>query len=114
LKKDEFPPEIISFATSLNLETRKKISQQNLIIDLYENFAKWYKKFLQTGFGIVKERWLSTSPMIGRNVSVVYFNKTMTGKVLDIDEKGSLIILNDKGEKLKVTAGDATILKRDV
>jgi BirA family transcriptional regulator, biotin operon repressor / biotin---[acetyl-CoA-carboxylase] ligase len=111
MKQGEFSPDIRDSATALSLEVQKEVSRQDLIIALYENLAKWYKKLLQNGFGIVKKRWLSLSPMIGRKVRVVYFNKTITGKVLGIDEKGSLIILNDKGEELKVTAGDATILK---
>jgi BirA family transcriptional regulator, biotin operon repressor / biotin---[acetyl-CoA-carboxylase] ligase len=111
IRQNQFPADICDIATSLRAETGREILREDLIISLYENFAKWYKKLLQDGFASIKERWLGFAAMIGRNIQIKYFNETLTGKAIGINDAGSLILLNAKGEKLIINAGDATILK---
>jgi BirA family transcriptional regulator, biotin operon repressor / biotin---[acetyl-CoA-carboxylase] ligase len=108
---DQFPEDIWKIATSLAVSTGSEIYRPELIISLYENLAKWYKKLLQNGFAAVKEKWLSLAPMIGQNVQVMFRDEVVSGRALDLDDDGSLIILTAKNEKLKISAGDATILK---
>jgi len=112
LNHEEFPPDIQEIATSLSIETGNEISRLELIIRLYENMAKWYKELLQNGFSPIKEKWLSLSPMIGKPVSVMFQDETVSGKAIGIDEDGSLILLAVGNKEIKVSAGDATILKR--
>jgi len=108
---NQLPPDIRTIATSLAIETCREIDRQELIISLYENIAKWYKELSQRGFDAIKEKWLSFSPMIGQNVQVMFRDEGVSGKALGLDEDGSLIILNVNGETVKVSAGDATIVK---
>jgi BirA family transcriptional regulator, biotin operon repressor / biotin---[acetyl-CoA-carboxylase] ligase len=110
--QNKFPADICDIATSLSAEIGKEISRQDLIISLYENLAKWYIKLLQDGFAAIKEKWFSLAPMIGQNVQVMFQNERVIGKALDLDDDGSLIILTVKNEKLKISAGDATILNK--
>ena len=112
MTKQHFPAEILEIATSLISETGREFSRQDLIIELYENFAKWYKKLLQNGFAVIKEKWLSLAPMIGQDVQIIFLNEKVAGKAIDLDEDGSLIIINGKNKKLKITAGDSTILNK--
>jgi BirA family biotin operon repressor/biotin-[acetyl-CoA-carboxylase] ligase len=109
---NEFPKEICNIATSLAIETGREISRQELIIRLYENLAKWYKQLLGDGFGRIKEKWLSMSPMIGQTVQVMFQEEAVSGKAIGLDEDGSLILLAAGNKKLKVSAGDATIVNR--
>jgi BirA family transcriptional regulator, biotin operon repressor / biotin---[acetyl-CoA-carboxylase] ligase len=109
---NEFPKEICNMATSLAIETGREISSQELIIRLYENLAKWYKQLLRDGFGRIKEKWLSMSPMIGQTVQIMFQEEAVSGKAIGIDEDGSLILLAAGNKEFKVSAGDATIVKR--
>ena len=108
----QFPKEICNLATSLAIETGREISRQELIISLYENLAKWYKQLLKDGFGRIKEKWLSISPMIGQTVQVMFREEAVNGKTTGLDEDGSLILLAVGNKGFKVSAGDATIVKR--
>ena len=108
----QFSKEICNLATSLAIETGREISRQELIIRLYENLAKWYKQLLKDGFGRIKEKWLSISPMIGQTVQVMFQEKAVSGKAIGLDEDGSLILLAAGNKEFKVSAGDATIVKR--
>ncbi|MCX5848892.1 MAG: biotin--[acetyl-CoA-carboxylase] ligase [Deltaproteobacteria bacterium] len=109
---NQFPEEIRGMATSLVVETGHKISRLELIISLYEKLTKWYMQLLQNGFGPIKERWLSLAPMIGQMVQVMFREEEVSGRATGLDDDGSLILLIDKNETLRVSAGDATILKR--
>lgn len=109
---EQFPEDIQEIATSMAIETGREISRLELIISLYENLTKWYKQLQQNGFGRIKEKWLSLSSMIGKPVSVMFREEAISGKAVGLDEDGSLILLTSGNETLKVSAGDATILKR--
>ncbi len=111
LSHQEFPLDIQEIATSLAVETGREISRLELIISLYENLAKWYRQLAQNGFDPIKEKWLSLSSMIGKTVSVMFREETASGKAVDLGDDGSLIILTAGNEIMKVSAGDATILK---
>lgn len=112
LAKDQFPSDLQDIATSVSLESGREISRGKLIINLYENLAKWYKKFSQNGFTAVKEKWLELSPMIGRDVQVLFLDEKITGRAVDLAEDGSLVIQTGENEMVKVSAGDATIIKK--
>jgi len=109
---NEFPKGICNLATSLAIETGREISRQELIIRLYENMGKWYNHLMQDGFGRIKEKWLSMSPMIGEPVQVMFQEETVNGTAIGLDEDGSLILLVSGDKEYKVLAGDATIVKR--
>jgi len=109
---EQFPEDIQEIATSMAIETGREISRLELIISLYENLTKWYKQLQQNGFGRIKEKWLSLSSMIGKPVSVMFREETISGKAIGLDEDGSLILLTSGNDTVKVSAGDATILKR--
>jgi BirA family biotin operon repressor/biotin-[acetyl-CoA-carboxylase] ligase len=109
LQNKEFSKEISDTATSLAIETGREISRMELIISLYENLEKWYKKLMQDGFGPIKESCLKMMPMIGQTVQVVFGEELLEGKATGMDGDGALILLTEKNEKIKVSAGDATI-----
>jgi BirA family biotin operon repressor/biotin-[acetyl-CoA-carboxylase] ligase len=108
---NQLPQDIKNTATSLSIETGRNISRQELIIGLYENLAKWYKKLIADGFSAVKEKWLSMAPMIGKRVQIMSGDEVISGKALGIDEQGSLLLLTAEDRKIKISAGDVTILK---
>jgi len=112
VRPDQFPMEMRDIVMSLSSETGREINRHDLIISLYENFAKWYKKLLQNGFAAIKERWLELAPMIGHDVQIMFQNEKIIGQALDLADDGSLIILTAGNERLKVSAGDATILNK--
>jgi BirA family transcriptional regulator, biotin operon repressor / biotin---[acetyl-CoA-carboxylase] ligase len=112
LSREQFPPDIQKIATSLAIEAGREISRLELIISLYENLEKCYKQLLQIGFGPIKEKWLELSPMIGQTVQVIFKDETVEGKATGLDDDGSLILIIEGNKEIKVSAGDATIIKR--
>jgi len=112
LNHEQFPRDIQEMATSLFMEAGREISRLELIIHLYENMAKWYRELTQNGFGAIREKWLSLSPMIGKPVSVMFHEEAVSGRAIGLDDDGSLVLLTDGNDTVKVSAGDATLLKK--
>jgi BirA family biotin operon repressor/biotin-[acetyl-CoA-carboxylase] ligase len=111
MKPYEFTEEIIDSATSLAMETGRDISREYLIIHLYENLEKWYKKLQQKGFGPVKKRWLELAPMIGQKVQVIFKGELIKGTATGMDNDGHLLVLDKNNREVKVSTGDATIMR---
>lgn len=109
---EQFPEDIQSMATSVSIEAGREISRLELIIRLYENMAKCYRELAQNGFAPIREKWLGLTSMIGKPVSVMFQKEKVTGKAVGLDNDGALLLLTAGNETVKVSAGDATILKR--
>ena len=105
LSREQFPQDIQEIATSLAVETGREFSQLELIISLYENLEKCYKKLLQKGFGPIKEKWLELAPMIGQTVAVIFKDEAIEGKATGLDDDGSLILLTEGSKEIKISAG---------
>ena len=112
LSQDELPEDIRNIATSLRIETGADVSRDDLIIRVYENLTKWYRNLVNAGFEPVRRAWLAHAPMIGRDVSVGFENELIVGRAVGLDEDGALLILSADGTQRRVSAGDATILKK--
>lgn len=109
--RDQFPAEIFESATSLRDEIGKEVSRIELIIRLYENVAKWYKALVNEGFEPVKRKWLAMTPMIGKKVRVMLREEIHQGTAIGISNEGALILQTAGGKEVKISAGDATIIK---
>jgi BirA family transcriptional regulator, biotin operon repressor / biotin---[acetyl-CoA-carboxylase] ligase len=112
MKRAQFPEDILNTATSLLEDKGREISRLELIIRLYENMGKWYKRLLQNGFDPVKEKWLGMAPMIGNRVQVLFREEAVSGQAINLAEDGSLILLAAGNKEVRVSAGDATIIKK--
>lgn len=108
---EEFPEDLKATASSLFMKTGTFFEREGVIIILFENLAKWYKKLLTAGFEDIKAAWMEKTDMIGKNVAIGCLGEVTSGRVVGIDDDGSLILINDKKEKITVSAGDATLLK---
>jgi BirA family transcriptional regulator, biotin operon repressor / biotin---[acetyl-CoA-carboxylase] ligase len=112
LNREQFPKDIQEIATSLAMEAGREILRWELIIHLYENMAKWYRELAENGFGPIKDKWLSLSPMIGKPVAVMFREEAVSGKAMGLSDDGSLILRTAENKIVNVSAGDATVLKR--
>lgn len=111
LRSEQFPKDIKEIATSLASEAGCEISRQDLIIRLYENLTKWYKDLVNYGFKPVRQAWLGLTPMIGKTVRIMFREEVIGGTAIGVDEDGSLILQTDMQKTLRVSAGDASVIK---
>jgi len=54
--------------------------------------------------------WILRSAIFGNDITVIQFDKEISGKALRLDIDGGLV-LNYEGKEIKVLSGDVTVRK---
>jgi BirA family biotin operon repressor/biotin-[acetyl-CoA-carboxylase] ligase len=76
---------------------------------LLSNFEKYYNLFLNGEFSGILSIWKERAEIISREIRVQQFNETFSGRVIDLNEDGNLII--DTGTETRtVNSGDINYL----
>ena len=99
IARDEFPEELRNVATSLSEMNGGEISR-----------VKFFRAVLEEFFHIIFKLWKKYSVTLGKNVLVILANngETFTGKAVDLNADGALIVETDEGFRT-VYAGDVSI-----
>ena len=114
IERDAFDPEFRGLATSLGTETGKRLVREEVAVTLFAALDCWYKRFLNEGFSPVREAWLSLSELEGQKIRVLFQGEEREGRVAGIDQDGALLLCDDQGVLMRITAGDATMVKEGI
>lgn len=106
----EFPEELSQIATSILAETDEKLVRVNILQNFLRLFEKYYNIFIKDGTEKILKRWKELSNVIGRDIEIEMIDKTVKGKVIDIDEQGVLVIEDKSGQRQNIFSGDLRIL----
>ncbi|UCG62513.1 MAG: biotin--[acetyl-CoA-carboxylase] ligase [Candidatus Zixiibacteriota bacterium] len=109
-RSEDFPAELQKIATSLRIANRRKASRINLLKQFLRNFEKEYRRYQKGQLATSRKRVLRFSSLLGENVELRFGNKTVSGRVVDIDATGALIIEKD-GIRRPVTSGEVSVVK---
>lgn len=96
-------------ATTLKTELNKEISLVELLREILKNFDENYNKLLSGDFDFIRDSWLEYSNIIGRKIQVIDDKTVTTGRAIQVDKDGYLILNTNIGE-IKVMSGDITYL----
>lgn len=86
-------------ATSLNLETGKKIDRDEFLKKLAFNFEKNYEEFVKGGFSFIKDEYIKHACFLDKEISVSINDKSLAGKVKNLTQDGALILCDNKTRK---------------
>jgi len=111
IRRMDFDESIRNMATSLAEEVGHNISRLDLTEKLFDRFDDLYTRLLDSGFGSIKDAWLSHCDMVGKRTRVIFNNDIESGKVLGVDDFGALVISDEKGKIKRIIAGDASVVK---
>jgi len=92
--------------TSLNLLTNMAINRDSFLDCLLEEFFKGYELFLEGGFRTIRETYIQRSTFLGKKITVITLESRIHGIARNFFDDGSLLIVTNKGEEKKITAGD--------
>lgn len=104
-----FPKSIKTIATSISSEHKQKISRVSLLRQFLVEFEKVYIEFIAHGFSAIAPQWKNYNNTIGSHIKVSEGSKVITGKALDIDDDGFLIIESDDGEIKRIINADVSL-----
>jgi BirA family biotin operon repressor/biotin-[acetyl-CoA-carboxylase] ligase len=97
------------FATSIQAETGKAVSRNQLLVEILMQFEAYYKDVLSGRTEKVYERWNASSLVLGKQVGIEMDRMKVTGKALRIDQDGALIIQDGEGKEQKIIHGDVSL-----
>lgn len=101
LTQDSFPDPVGRTATSVWLETSRRVDRETTLTVLLAELDAWRMRLEDEGFAPLRERWLTLADTIGRDVTA----GDVTGVAVDLASDGALVV--DDGTSLRrVIAGD--------
>ena len=111
MKEKEFPEDFRGHATSF-LNEGVNVSRRDLLAAVLAELEAEYKLAQTEGFGRALDDWRKLSVTLGEEVRVIFGNDNYTGKAVDIDDDGCLLV--DTGREVRrVMAGDVSIRPAD-
>ena len=105
---ESFDESIAHRATSMYIESGEKYVRNEVAANLLNTFEHYYKKYLSGGLNAVLDEYREHCVTIGRDVTVIYKKETVTGKAVDVDENGALVVETDGGT-IRVTSGEVSV-----
>ena len=96
-------------ATSLLLETGKRVDRARFLEVLYGYFNSYYRSAQQFGFGTLHAEWRGASRLLGRAVTLTRGDERLVGVVEDLDADGALCLRLPTGPLLRLHAGDVSL-----
>lgn len=82
-----------------------RVSRLALLETLLKEIEGLYQTVCREGFAPILAEWRALSCMLGQDVTVTSIDKTFSGKAVDIDENGNLLVATPEGVEV-VMAGD--------
>jgi len=108
---EDFDVPLRDTATSLRLETGATVDRLRVAGKLFELMEIWYRAFLDEGFLRVRDRFLVYTDLVGRKIQVIFKEDRQTGEAVGIDVDGTILMKDQGGAIVRVTAGDVLMMK---
>ena len=108
---NSFPESLRNSLTSLKEELKEEIERERFLRALLEELEHYYTMFMRKNFDLILEEWRNLAGFLGQYVEVLSFDEKITGRAVDVDQNGALIIKLRNGTVKKVMSGDVTIQK---
>jgi BirA family biotin operon repressor/biotin-[acetyl-CoA-carboxylase] ligase len=110
IDKKDFNEEFRNTSTSLKEENSAEISRTDFAAGLCRSLEKWYNRFITLGFPPVRDKWMEYSGLLGKYIEVKNRDEVQRGRVIEIDERGALVLCDDKKETSHVLTGDVFLI----
>lgn len=108
--QDSFSTELPLSTTSMRIELHRFHSRPVILRSILQKFEEHYEKLLSGCTQEILESIREVSWLIGKRVKLTSGNSIVTGRVLDIDDSGSLVLKKDCGNILQILPQRASVL----
>ncbi len=108
MRSRSLPPQLRQTATSVLEEAGVRHRRTPIVAAILNEMQRLLKRESKEA---ILGLWRQCSTTIGRMVSITEGDETYTGKALDIDENGRLIVRLKDGKRRKFSSGDLIMLR---
>jgi BirA family biotin operon repressor/biotin-[acetyl-CoA-carboxylase] ligase len=107
----EFPVEIRSNATSLQIECGGPVRRADLAATVLRELDADYDRLSRGQFARIAEEWAAQCTTLGRRVSIRLGERIVHGRAESLDESGALLLRTEHGHLERIVGGDVTLEK---
>lgn len=107
----DFPADLRPLATSLKIQKGRTPSREILLQEILTKLEEAYGWVREGKFLRVLTEWRQRSVLSGKQVKIVQGGRAFFAQVLDVDERGALLVRTDVGTVERLTAGDVETLR---
>jgi len=107
----DFPSNIRESATSIQSESKKTFARVELFQKLLRSFEKEYQLYRKSQLSKSLSRIRKISAILNQDITLARSGNTITGRVVDIDSAGSLVV-ESNGVRKTVSSGEVTVVKK--
>ncbi len=101
-----FPEDLRGKATSIALETSRRISRSSLVRGCLDKLETVYEQQKQSGFGPLLTRYKALTAVVGKEATFDSGGRRFSGRVRELDEHGALLVEDGNGKTVRVVSGD--------
>ena len=105
--EEDFPEEIRSIATSLQLCAETPIDRAAVTVSLLESLALMNRTLLDPA--VFLPRYRKDCITLGQQISILRGDEVRHATALDVDDQGALVVLFEDGHTETVTSGEVSI-----
>ncbi len=107
-RREDFPPEIVDAATSLQIETGEAQDRTEFAVQVLNALDDCYRETL-TNFDAVIEEWAKLSTTLGKQLVVTMGARRTEGEAQALDGDGALLLRKDDGRVERILGGDVVV-----
>lgn len=107
-----FPQEFQTSATSIKAVLGNTISRIDLLVAYLNAFEKLYAIYLEHSLSPIIKAWKEWNVTLGQWVSVDLGTTVFSGRAVDIDKSGALVVQGEHGDTRVFHSGEITLSKR--
>ena len=105
-----FPEELKNTATSLYLESGRKLGREGIVESVVEHFDKAYRQFLETqDLEFLREEYNDMLVNVDKEVRVLEPGNEYTAYAQGINSEGELLVRTKEGEEKCIYAGEVSV-----
>src|SRR5579859_5064402 len=111
LNPGEFPAELRKLATSLKIETGRKLDRAELAVQILRELDRDYGRICSGQFEAVANEWEKHCTTIGHQVTIRLGDRKIQGRAESLDTDGALLLRTQHGRLERIIGGDVTVEK---
>ncbi|MCK4252043.1 biotin--[acetyl-CoA-carboxylase] ligase [candidate division WOR-3 bacterium] len=109
----KFPDELDGIASSIFLETKKHLDKKMICNLLYKQLDEFYSMLKNNMTFEILTKWRHYAVLLGKEVIVEMGDEKLSGRVLDINNNGALVIMRPNGRIDYILGGVCYMKKND-
>ncbi|HEY1170683.1 MAG TPA: biotin--[acetyl-CoA-carboxylase] ligase [Verrucomicrobiae bacterium] len=111
LEEQDLPSELHAIATSLRIESGRKLDRPQIAARLLKELEHDYQRICHGKFEAVADEWEQRCITVGKQVSITLGATILKGRAEALDADGALLLRTQYGHLERIIGGDVTLEK---